>query len=129
MESGCPSPDRWQSRRKHCTGAPLCRFPASRVPCVDRVGGAKLRLSPANVGKVERAAGANVCLYRGVELGSCRSPLIKRCPAMLREHPNSRDRERPVKDCQANDFRARDVRTVTDSFGREEQRARGIVDT
>src|SRR5207249_738843 len=41
---------------------------------------------------------------------------------------NSRDGQRPVKHCQADDFRARDVRTVTNAFRNEKQRARRVCD-
>ncbi len=46
----------------------------------------------------------------------------------LRGDSFSYDGQRPVKDSQADDFRARDVRAVTDAFGRKEQRAGGIGD-
>lgn len=39
---------------------------------------------------------------------------------------NSRYRQRPVEDGQANDFCAGDVRTMSDAFGRKEQRADGV---
>jgi len=38
----------------------------------------------------------------------------------------SDDGQRAVKDCEADDFSARDVRTVTDALGRKEQRASGV---
>ena len=38
----------------------------------------------------------------------------------------SDDGQRAVKDCEADDFSARDVRAVTDTLGRKEQRASGV---
>lgn len=89
MECSCPSSDRWQRRREHCTGPPLRRFCANRTPCLDRVGGAKLQLSPADVDNVERAAGANVCIYRGVGLGSRCSRQIRLLQRLLLRVPST----------------------------------------
>jgi hypothetical protein len=100
MECGCPSPDRWQSRREHCTGPPLRRSCANRTPYVDRVGGAKLRLSPAHVDNVEGAAGANVCIYRGVGLGSRCSRQIWLLQRLLLTVPALRH-GRPRRKCVA----------------------------